>query len=77
MPKRLPCFITRLYFVSAERAAGFELLEEVVAFVVHEDECREVFHFDFPDGFHAQFGVLEEFDILDGVLGEDRCRAAD
>ncbi len=28
-------------------------LEEVVSFVVNEDECGKVFDFDLPDGFHA------------------------
>ncbi len=36
-----------------------DLGEEVVAFVVYEDECGEVFDLDFPDGFHAEFGVFE------------------
>lgn len=27
--------------------------EEVVAFVVNKDECREVFYLNLPDGFHA------------------------
>jgi len=40
--------------VGALAAGGVgDLLEEVVAFVVDEDEGGEVFYFDFPDGFHA------------------------
>ena len=46
-------------------------LEEVVALVVHEDEGREVFHFDLPDGFHAQFRVLDAVDAADAALGQD------
>ena len=54
-----------------------ELLEEVVALVVHEDECREVLYLDLPDSFHSKFWVLYALDALDIVLSEDRCRATD
>ena len=47
-----------------------DLLEEVVAFVVDEDESGEVFHFDFPDGFHAEFREIDDFLALDVFLGE-------
>ena len=56
--------------------AGIQLLEEVVPFVIDEDEGGEVFHLDLPDGFHAEFREVENLDGLDMVLGEDRCRAA-
>ena len=58
-------------------AAGLQLLEEVVSLVVHEDEGGEVFHFNLPDGFHAQFGIFHALDALDIVLGQDGCRATD
>ena len=61
----------------AARAAGLDLLEEVVALVVHENEGGEVFHLDFPNGFHAQFGIFHAFDRLNVVLGKDSRRAAD
>lgn len=54
-----------------------DLGEEVVALVVYEDKCGEVFDLDFPDGFHAEFGVFEELDFLDGVLREHCGGAAD
>jgi hypothetical protein len=47
------------------------LFEEVVAFVVNEDECREVDYFDFPDCFHAEFRILNTFDALDVVLSKN------
>src|SRR5438128_12380957 len=51
--------------------------EEVVALVVDHDERREVLDLDLPDSFHAEFGVLEDVDLLDAVLREPRGRAAD
>ena len=45
-----------------------ELFEEVVALVIHEDECREVLHVDLPDGLHAQFRILNALDALDARL---------
>ena len=54
-----------------------QLLEEVVTLVVHQDEGREIFYFDFPDGLHAEFGIFYAFDGLDVVLGEDSRRATD
>ena len=53
------------------------LLEEVVALVVHEDECREVLYADLPDCLHTEFWVLYALDALDGVLSEVRCRTTD
>ena len=57
--------------------AVVDLLEEVVALVVHEDEGREVFDLDLPDGFHAELGKFDDFDFLDVVLGEEGGGAAD
>ena len=48
--------------------AGLELLEEVVALVIHEDEGGEVFYSNLPDGFHTEFGILHALDALDGAL---------
>ena len=54
-----------------------ELLEEVVALVIHEDECREVLYADLPDSLHSELRVLYAFDALDVVLSEDCCRTTD
>lgn len=51
-----PCFLA-----SVADGAGVEGGEEVVAFVVDEDEGGEVFDGDFPDGFHAEFGECDDF----------------
>ena len=48
--------------------AGLELLEEVVALVIHEDEGGEVLNGNLPDSFHAKFGILHTLDALDGAL---------
>lgn len=63
------------------QTAGFAFLgnlgEEVVALVIHENECGEVFNFNFPDSFHPEFGVFQKFHFLDAVFGENRSRTAD
>ena len=51
--------------------AWLELFEEVVALVIHKDECREVFHFNLPDGLHAKFWIFYTFNALDVVLSEN------
>ena len=61
--------LERLSFVLflATWAPGLELLEEVVALVVDEDESGEVLDVYLPDGFHAEFGVFYAFDALDAA----------
>ena len=54
-----------------------ELLEEVVALVIHKDECREVLNLDLPDSLHSEFRILYALDALDIVLSKDSCRATD
>src|SRR5262249_58580084 len=52
----------------SESGGGFiaspqiQVLEEVVAFVVDDDEGREIDHFDAPDRFHAELGIFDAFD---------------
>ena len=42
---------------------GADLLEEVVALVVDDDEGREVDDVDLPHRLHAELGVLEHLDL--------------
>ena len=65
------------FLLLAVWAPGLQLLEEVVALVIYENECREVLNGDFPDGFHTQFGVFHALDALDAALREHCCHAAD
>lgn len=65
-----PCYILAGLSLSllgqgACGAAGLDFGEEVVAFVVDEDEGGEILDFDFPDGFHSELGVFEELYFLD------------
>ena len=53
------------------------LLEEIVAFIIYQHKCREVFDFDFPDSFHPQFWVGHAFQTLNTGLCQYRRRAAD
>ena len=48
--------------------ARLELLEEVVALVVHQNEGGEILNGNFPDSLHAEFGVLHAFNALDATL---------
>ena len=57
--------------------ARFELFKEVIAFIIHQDECREVLHFDFPDGFHAEFRILYALNRFDILLCQDSSRTTD
>ena len=59
------------------RASRTHRLEEVIPLVINQDERWEVLHLDLPDGFHAEFGELDDFDLLDVFLGEDGSGAAD
>src|SRR6266403_88985 len=58
-------------------SAQIQFLEEVVALVVDDDEGREILDLDAPDRFHAEFGIFDDLDLLDAVLGEVRRRPAD
>lgn len=53
------------------------LLEEIVAFVIHQDKGREIFYFNFPDSFHAEFRILDALQMLNALLCQYRRRAAD
>ena len=61
----------------AAAATWFDLLEEVVALVINEDECREVLNLNLPDSLHSELWVLNALDALDVVLREDSCRTTD
>ena len=59
------------------RAPRTHGLEEIIPLVINQDEGREVLDFDLPDGFHAEFGELDDFDLLDVFLRQDGGGAAD
>ena len=48
----------------------FESLEEIVALIINEDECREILNFNLPYSLHTQLGVFYAFDALDRALLE-------
>ena len=68
MPHYALCIMNYALF---KRTARLDLLEEVVALVINEDEGREVFYFNLPYGLHAEFGILNALNALDVVLSED------
>ena len=59
------------------RAGIGEFGEEIVAFVIDNNEGGEVFDLDLPDRFHAQFFVFDHFHLFDAVLSQSRRRTAD
>ena len=71
--------VARLLFMllAATRTAWLNLLEEVIALIINEDECREVLYFNLPDSLHTELGILNALDALDIVLCKDSCRATD
>lgn len=62
----------RRWFKTSELShwALIKLFEEVVAFVIDEDEGREILHADFPNGLHTEFRVFKDFEFLDVIGGE-------
>ena len=53
------------------------MLEEVIALIINEDECWEVFYADLPYSFHTQFWIFYTFDALDVLLSKEGCRTTD
>ena len=51
--------------------------EEVIALVVDDDECREVFDLDPPHGLHTELGILEQLHLLDAIRRKFGSRTAD
>src|SRR6478735_5134683 len=59
---------------SAADRTVVDLGEEVVALVVHENECREVFHSNLPYGLHSEFRESDHFLAADVILSKQSCR---
>lgn len=53
------------------------MLKEVVTLIINEDECGEVFHFDFPHSLHAKFGIFYALNALDVLLRKDGSGSTD
>src|SRR3954469_4648472 len=60
-----------------KRLSQIQLLEEVIALVVDDDEGGKILHLDFAHRLHAELGILYRLDLLDAVFGKVRRRAAD
>ena len=54
-----------------------QLFEEVVAFIVNKDECREVLNLNLPDCFHTEFRIFNTLDALDAVHRQNGSRTTD
>ena len=59
------------------RMQGLELFEEVIALVIDQDECREIFHFNFVNRFHTEFRILNTLNAADSFFCEVRGNTAD
>ena len=61
-------FMLSVFLLCTGGTPGLQLLKEVVALVIHQNECGEVFHINLPHGLHAQFGIFHTLDALDAAL---------
>ena len=78
MKKSFPPFYMNVkHVLFTTSATRFDLFEEIVTLVVYQNECREVFYFDIPNLFHAQFRIFHTFDALDVVLSQNSSRTTD
>ena len=57
-----------LFLALCARSPRLQLLEEVVALVIYEDECREVLCGNLPDCLHTKLWVLYALNALDRTL---------
>src|SRR5260370_33239816 len=71
-----PCGWSGRELANAMRRSG-ELGEEVVAFVVDNDEGGKILDLDTPDRLHAKLGIFQHLDFLDPALRQARGGAAD
>ena len=44
--------------------------KEVITLVIDYDKCWEVFHFNPPDGFHAEVGKVQDLHLANVVLSQ-------
>ena len=62
-------FIVKADDVLASSPRLWDLLGvEVIAFVIYDDERREVLAVNLPDRLHAQLGILQHFHFRHAVL---------
>ena len=54
-----------------------QLAVKVLAFVIDNNEGREVFHVNAPNGLHAEVFVFQHLDVLDTVFGQPGGGSAD
>ncbi len=66
-----------LFIYTAGALCELYLLEEVISFIIHKDKRREIFHFDFPDGFHSSSGYSTHFQALNTSLRQYSGRTTD
>src|ERR1700709_2778099 len=65
------------FFSREPPSPQIQFLEKIIALVVDDDEGREILDLDAPDCFHAEFGIFDDLDLLDAVLGGFGRRSAD
>ena len=77
LPLLITCYLLLVTYYLLFGTTWFNLFEEVISFVIYQNKCREIFHFNFPDCFHAQFRIFYALNALDVVLSKDCSRSAD
>ena len=67
----------KIVFQLLASATRFQLLEEIVALVVDQNEGWEILNLNLPNGLHTEFGVLNALNALNVVLRQNGSGAAD
>lgn len=70
-------YCEKLLGFKIHRETRFQLFEEVIAFVIHQDECREVDDVDFVNSFHTELRILNALNAADGLSRQVGSNTAD
>ena len=70
-------YCEKLLGFKIHRETRFQLFEEVIAFVIHQDECREVNDVDFVNSFHTELRILNALNAADGLSRQVGSNTAD
>ena len=54
-----------------------QLFKKIIALIIDNDKGRKILDGDQVDGFHTQFGILDQFNVGDAVFAEPCSRPAD
>jgi len=58
-------FLILLAFTFERMSYLYQILEEIVTFIIDQNKGRKSNHLDFPDRFHTEFGEVNAFNFFD------------